>query len=94
MPKKLSGDEVGRAVTDLPGWTADGDRSIAKSFQFADHITALGFVVRVGTAAEVMNHHPELRMVYNTVDITLNTHDAGGVTELDIALAQKIEQYA
>ena len=54
----------------------------------------MGFVNRVAMAAEVMNHHPELSIVYSTVDIRLSTHDAGGVTQLDIDLAGKIEHYA
>ena len=62
-----------------------------KTFTFADHITAMGFVVRLGMAAEVMDHHPDLHMVYNRVELTLNSHDAGGVTERDVDLARKAD---
>ncbi|MEM9227624.1 MAG: 4a-hydroxytetrahydrobiopterin dehydratase, partial [Verrucomicrobiota bacterium] len=66
---------------------------LKKSFQFKDFTEALGFIVRVGVAAEKHNHHPELFNVYNKVTIALNTHDAGGkVTQKDIKLAQAIEQ--
>ncbi len=94
MPERLSSDQVGNALAGLPGWSADGDDGIRKTFKLDDHITAMGFVNRVAMAAEVMNHHPELSIVYSTVDIRLSTHDAGGVTQLDIDLAGKIEHYA
>jgi 4a-hydroxytetrahydrobiopterin dehydratase len=54
----------------------------------------MGFVTRVAMAAEVLDHHPDLRIVYNTVDIVLSSHDAGGVTDRDFALAKKIDEYA
>lgn len=75
-----------------PGWSADGD-AITRSFTFADHITAFGFVTRVSMAAEAMDHHPDLHIVYNTVDIRLWSHDAGGLTERDFRLAEKIDHY-
>jgi 4a-hydroxytetrahydrobiopterin dehydratase len=93
MAQKFSADQISAALGGLPGWSAAGD-SIKRQFKFADHITAMGFVVRVAMAAEVMNHHPDLRIVYNTVDITLNSHDAGGVTGRDIELAGKINALA
>jgi len=91
MAKKMTQAEVQSAVAKLPGWSADGAGALTKTFKLQDHITAMGFVVRIGMAAEVMDHHPELRMVYDTVDVRLNTHSAGGVTEKDVALAGKIE---
>lgn len=94
MPGKMSAAEVSERVKALEGWSAEGGQELKKGFKFADHITAMGFVVRVAMAAEAMNHHPDLRMVYNQVEIKLSTHDAGGVTEQDFALAEKIEQYA
>ncbi len=94
MPDRLSSDQVAAALESLSGWSADGDDAISKTFKLDDHITAMGFVNRVAMAAEVMNHHPELSIVYSTVDIRLSTHDAGGVTQLDIDLAGKIEHYA
>ena len=91
MAEKMTAKEVEAAVAALPGWTAEADAAIAKTFKLADHIAAMGFVVRIGMAAEVMDHHPELRIVYNTIDVRLNTHSAGGVTKKDVQLAQKIE---
>jgi 4a-hydroxytetrahydrobiopterin dehydratase len=91
MADKMTAKEVEAAVAALPGWTAEGDLAIAKTFKLADHIAAMGFVVRIAMAAEVMDHHPELRIVYNTIDVRLNTHSAGGVTKKDVQLAQKIE---
>ncbi len=94
MPERLSVAQVEDALAALSGWSADGDEAIRKTFRLDDHITAMGFVNRVAMAAEVMNHHPELSIVYSTVVIRLSTHDAGGVTALDIELAGKIEHYA
>lgn len=91
MATKLSQPEISAHLAGVQGWSADSDRAIQRTFTFKDHITALGFVVRVGMVAEVLDHHPDLRIVYNRVEITLNTHDAGGVTEKDFALAQEID---
>ncbi len=94
MAERLTPDQVTAALADLPGWSPDGERAIRKTFQFDDHIVAMGFVNRVAMAAEVLNHHPELSIVYSAVAIRLTTHDARGVTALDIELAGKIEHYA
>lgn len=91
MPAKLSAAEIEQRLVALPGWSAEGAASIRKAFKFADHIQAMGFVVRVAMAAEVMDHHPDLRIVYSNVEIVLNTHSAGGVTDDDFALAAKID---
>ena len=89
MVKKLSGAERQRALQQLPGWSeVEGRDAIAKSFRFADFNRAFGFMARVALMAEKLDHHPEWFNVYNRVDITLTTHDAGGVTERDIALAK------
>ena len=93
MPTKHTPEQVATALASLDGWAA-GDDVISKTFNFADHITAMGFVVRVAMAAEVMDHHPDLRIVYNRVEINLSSHDAGGVTDRDIALAAKINGLA
>ena len=90
MPSKHTPEQISAALASLNGWTA-GENVIQKTFTFADHIAAMGFVVRVGMAAEVMDHHPDLRIVYNRVEIALSSHDAGGVTDRDFALAQRIE---
>ena len=92
MSQKLTGAQIEKEISRFPGWSSKGD-SIQKSFVLDDHIVAIGFVNRIAMVAEVMNHHPEIRMVYNKVDITLSTHDSGGVTKLDLALAQKIDKY-
>jgi 4a-hydroxytetrahydrobiopterin dehydratase len=93
MPTKYTPEQVQAAVVGLDGWSA-GEDVISRTFQFPDHIAAMGFVVRVAMAAEVMNHHPDLRIVYNRVEIKLNSHDAGGVTDRDVALARRINELA
>ena len=91
MPDKYSASQVSEALADVPGWSA-GDDLIERTFKFRDHIEAMGFVTRVAMAAEVMDHHPDLRIVYSTVEIKLNSHDAGGVTARDIKLAKRINE--
>lgn len=92
MAQKLADIQIEKGIAEFQGWSIEGN-SIKKSFSLGDHIEAIGFVNRVAMVAEVMNHHPEIQMVYNKVAITLSTHDAGGVTELDLQLAKKIESY-
>jgi len=84
------------AAADLSGWTvAPGDRpAILRSLKFADFNTAFAFMTRVALKAETMDHHPEWSNVYNRVEVLLTTHDAGGVTELDVTLAQFIDDAA
>ena len=94
MPKSMNSNEIAAALESLPGWAADATAAIAKTFTFGDHVVAMGFVNRVALVAEAMDHHPDLRIVYNRVEIRLNSHDAQGVTERDIRLAEKIERYA
>ena len=93
MPGKLSTTKINDAIANLDGWEGS-DSELSKQFKFADHITAVGFAVRVAMAAEVMDHHPDLRIVYNTVDFHLSSHDAGGVTDRDLKLAAKINELA
>ena len=72
-----------------------GDReAIARTFRFADFNTAFAFMTRVALKAEVMDHHPEWSNVYSKVEVTLTTHDAGGVTTLDVEMAQFMDQAA
>lgn len=87
---RLTSDEITSRLAALPGWRANGDTSIERDFAFADHITALGFVVRVATVAETMDHHPAVTWTYNRVSLTLSTHDAAGVTDWDFQLAVRI----
>ena len=81
------------AVKDLDGWTG-GDDFITKVFRFEDFQEAWGFMSRMALVAEKMDHHPEWFNVYNRVDVTLTTHDAGGVTQKDVKLAKAMETAA
>ena len=88
MAEKLSDAARQAAVEDLSGWAdVDGRDAITKTFTFKNFNEAFGFMSRAALKAEAMNHHPEWFNVWNRVDVTLSTHDAGGLTELDIELA-------
>jgi len=77
------------------GWSlVDGRDAIAKSFRFKDFSEAFGWMTRVALTAEKMDHHPEWSNVYRTVDVTLTTHDAGGLSELDLRLARRMDTLA
>jgi 4a-hydroxytetrahydrobiopterin dehydratase len=79
----------------LDGWTlVEGRDAIQKRFVFADFSAAFGWMTRVALVAEQMNHHPEWSNVYRTVDVTLSTHDANGLTRRDVELAQRMDQLA
>ena len=81
--------------TELPGWQlVTGRDAIARTFKHADFSAAFGFMSRVALAAERMDHHPEWSNVWNRVDITLTTHDAGGLSERDVTLAKAIDAIA
>jgi 4a-hydroxytetrahydrobiopterin dehydratase len=83
------------ALAGLPSWTVAPDRdAIAKTFRFEDFNAAFGWMTRIALAAEKLDHHPEWLNVYNRVEVTLTTHDANGVTELDIALARIMDAAA
>jgi 4a-hydroxytetrahydrobiopterin dehydratase len=83
------------ALERLPGWSAvEGRDAIAKTFRFPDFITTFGWMTRVALMAEKLDHHPEWFNVYNRVDVVLATHDAEGVTELDVTLARAMEEFA
>lgn len=93
--KKLESNARMTALAALPQWhEARGGDAIARNFQFKDFNTAFAFMTRTALLAEKMDHHPEWFNVYNKVEVTLSTHDAGGVTENDIAMAKAMEQYA
>jgi 4a-hydroxytetrahydrobiopterin dehydratase len=92
--KKLDANARKAALKDLPHWRdAAGRDAITRKFEFKDFNEAFGFMARVALLAEKMDHHPEWFNVYKTVDVTLATHDAGGVTELDIRMAKAMEDY-
>ena len=95
MSGKLEGDARSQAVGALAGWSeVDGRDAISKTFQFTDFNAAFGWMTRVAMVAEKMDHHPEWFNVYRTVDVTLATHDAGGVTGKDIDLAKAMDRFA
>ena len=95
MPLKLSGEARSRALATLKSWSeVKGRDAITKKFVFADFNEAFGFMTRAALMAEKLDHHPEWFNVYKTVDVTLSTHDAGGVTELDIKLAEAMDKFA
>jgi 4a-hydroxytetrahydrobiopterin dehydratase len=95
MAEKLTGAGRATALGELSGWSElPGRDAIAKSFKFADFNAAFAFMTRVALKAEAMDHHPEWFNVYNKVDIVLSTHDAGGLSPLDIAMAKFIDAIA
>ena len=92
---QLSPERRAAALAGLPGWSAvEGRDAIGKRFRFADFNAAFGFMARVALVAEKMDHHPEWSNVYRIVDVVLATHDAGGLTELDVTLAEAMERIA
>ena len=92
MAEKLSDTERRAALEALPDWRlVDGRDAIRRVFKFPDFNAAWGFMSRVALQAEKLDHHPEWSNVYNTVDITLSTHDCGGLSERDAALAKFID---
>ncbi len=95
MAEKLTPEELTGAIEELEGWAkADGRDAIQKTFKFKDFEQAFAFMTKVAAKAENMDHHPEWFNVYATVEVTLATHDAGGVTELDIELARFMDEAA
>jgi 4a-hydroxytetrahydrobiopterin dehydratase len=95
MAAKLSPEARAAALARLAGWKdVAGRDAIAKTFVFADFNAAFGFMTRAALVAEKMDHHPEWSNVYKTVQVTLSTHDAGGLTALDITLAEAMDRIA
>jgi len=93
MATKLTEAQITAELDKTPGWTRSGDK-LARTFQFADFVTAFGFMTRAALIAEKLDHHPEWFNVYNKVEVTLATHDAGGVTEKDVQLAEAMNRLA
>jgi 4a-hydroxytetrahydrobiopterin dehydratase len=95
MSQKLAGEVRQKALSGLKGWSeAAGRDAICKKFVFADFNEAFGFMTRAALVAEKMDHHPEWFNVYKTVEVTLSTHDAGGLTDLDVKLAEIMDKFA
>lgn len=95
MAQKLSVEARKAALSRLQGWSeVDGRDAIRKTFTFKDFNAAFGFMTRAALVAEKLDHHPEWFNVYKTVEVTLSTHDAGGVTELDVKLAEAMNALA
>ena len=95
MAEKLTDKEIHEALGGLDGWQKVNDRdAIRKVFEFKNFVEAFGFMTRCALEAEKMNHHPEWFNVYKTVDVTLATHSANGLTELDIKLASRMNALA
>ncbi len=95
MAQKLTADARKSALAKLAGWSeVQGRDAITKKFVFKDFNQAFGFMTRAALVAEKMDHHPEWFNVYKTVDVRLSTHDAGGLTERDIKLAEAMNALA
>jgi len=95
MAERLTTEARDQALGGIPGWTeVQGRDAIGKTFVFKDFNEAFGFMTRAALVAEKMDHHPEWRNVYKTVEVALSTHDAGGVTRLDIDLAKAMNAIA
>ena len=91
MPDTLNDAEVARLIATFPGWSLAGDgRSVSADLEFANFADAWGFMSEIAIAADKLDHHPEWSNVYHRVVITLTTHDVGGLSARDQALAERI----
>jgi 4a-hydroxytetrahydrobiopterin dehydratase len=93
MRSKLSDLEIQRALGRLPGWARRGD-TLTKTYTFPTFADGIAFVGRVAKAADARNHHPDIDIRYTKITCLLTTHDAGGVTDADLKLAEEIEKTA
>jgi 4a-hydroxytetrahydrobiopterin dehydratase len=91
--KPLTPGQIDGLATDLPHWSRDGNR-LCREFRFSDFSEAFGFMSRVALAAEQLGHHPEWSNVWNRVTIALTTHDTGGLSNLDVELARRVDAIA
>ncbi len=95
MAKKLDDAAISAGLKSHPAWSrVAGREAITRSFKFADFSAAFGFMTRAALVAEQLNHHPEWFNVWNRVDVTLTTHDANGITDLDFKLAASMDKIA
>ena len=90
MRRKLSDLEIQRALGKLAGWSRRGD-TLLKTYTFPQFADGIAFVGQVAKVADRLNHHPDIDIRYTKVTLTLSTHDAGGVTESDLQLAEEID---
>ena len=95
MVKRLDDRQIQAVLGELPDWKLVEERSaICRQFKFKNFNEAFGFMTRVALVAEKINHHPEWSNIYGSVAVTLSTHDADGITELDIKLAKAMDKFA
>ena len=95
MAERIDPSSLKEALARLNGWNVvNGREAIQRKFRFKDFNNAFGFMTKSALMAEKMDHHPEWFNVYNQVDVTLTTHSAGGITDLDIRLASFMDQLA
>jgi 4a-hydroxytetrahydrobiopterin dehydratase len=93
--ERLEGEQRRLSLAEIPAWREVPNRdAITRKFAFDDFVDAFGFMSRVALIAEKMDHHPEWFNIYRTVEVTLSTHDAGGLTQNDIALAKEMDRLA
>ncbi len=92
-PVKLTESEIATALTKLSGWKLEGGK-LHREYKFADFVAAFGFMTGAALVAQAMDHHPEWFNVWNSVRVDLSTHDAGGITALDVKLAHAMEELA
>ena len=90
MRQKLSDLEIQRALGRLSGWSRRGE-TLTKTFSFTRFADGIAFVTRVAKIADEMNHHPDIDIRYTKIAMTLSTHDAGGITQSDLSMAERIE---
>ena len=91
MAAKLDETALRAALENLPGWSVEGE-ALVKSFTFPSYLAGIDFVHRIAATADKMNHHPDLFVGWKKVKVTLSTHSAGGITEMDLTLAQEAER--
>lgn len=92
-PVRLDENGIRDALSGLPGWSADAG-ALRRTYRFRDFVEAWGFLSAAALLVQQMDHHPEWSNVYNRVDITLSTHDCGGLSERDVKLARRIDGFA
>lgn len=93
MADRLDDAAIDAALGELEGWSRDGDALVAE-YRFTDFAEAFGFLARMAVVSEAMNHHPEWSNVWNRVSVRMTTHDAGGITDLDVEWARRAQAAA